>query len=74
MNQRQNVFALGIGAVLGSAGAVLATNAITDWSLATVGLGLMAIATIQSLQQTSTRTADDNRNNNRNLLLLQELR
>ena len=58
MNQQQNVFALVTGATLGVVGSFLATNAIADWSLATVGLGLMALAGAQCLQQFSTTNTE----------------
>ena len=73
MNQQQNAFALGTGIATGVAGSLLATNGIADWSLATVGLGLIALAGVQSLQQAS---ADNNNAGNAGHYLqkLQQLR
>jgi xanthosine utilization system XapX-like protein len=71
MNQQQNAFALGTGIAVGIAGSLLATNGIADWSLATVGLGLVALAGVQSLQQATVDRTDHAGNANR---YLQQLR
>jgi len=51
VNHKQNIFAFIIGAILGIGGSLLASSAITDWSLATVGLCLIALAGAQALQR-----------------------
>jgi hypothetical protein len=74
MNQRQNVFALATGIAVGIVGFVLATNAIADWSLATVGLGLIALAGVQSLQLASVDSSENSGNADHYLQKLQQLR